>query len=199
MCFFCNLEKILFHIFQSLTAKIDCQSCNKLKKFLYCFCFLFTLLCKGQSDLSISVHQDLRMLFVGDERGNGMFTPDILTKLEVDTFNFTNSKVIIYIGLEYADLVGSNFKRIIIGLGYIHEFSFLPKFNFGVLIDHGLILRNMGKFMGMSANLEMNYAVTKKLRASIIYQAIDRSDLTETYNTYKNIKGSVFLGLKIGL
>jgi hypothetical protein len=139
------------------------------------------------------------MLFVGDERGNGMYTPDILAKFEVDTFNFTNSKVIIYIGFEYADLIGSNFKRFILGLGYIHEFSFLPKFNFGVLIDHGLILRNMGKFMGLSANLEINYPVSRKLRASIIYQAIDRSDLTETYHTNKNIKGSIFIGLKIAL
>mgnify|MGYP006999713516 CR=1 FL=1 len=139
------------------------------------------------------------MLFLGDERGNGMYTPDILTKLEVDVFNFTNSKIIMYFGIEYADLVGSNFKRFILGLGYIHEFSFLPKFNFGVLIDHGLILRNMGKFMGLSVNFEVNYPVSKKLRASIMYQAIDRSDLTITYNTNKNIKGSVFLGLKIEL
>jgi len=139
------------------------------------------------------------MLFVGDERGNGMYTPDILTKIEIDAFNFSNSKVVMYVGLEYADLLGSNFKRILLGFGYIHEFIFLPKFNFGVLIDHGLILRNLGKFMGLSANLEVNYPVSKKLRASIIYQAIDRNDLTVTYHTDRNIKGSVFLGLKIGL
>jgi len=75
----------------------------------------------------------------------------------------------------------------------------LPKFNFGVLIDHGLILRDLGKFMGFSANFEVNYPVSKKLRASLMYQAIDRSDLTITYNTNKNNKGSIFLGLKIGL
>jgi len=157
------------------------------------------LSCKGQSGLNLSVHQDLRMLFLGDERGNGMYTPDILAKLEVDAFNFTNSKIVMYFGFEYADLIGTNFKRFLIGFGYIHEFSFLPKFNFGVLIDHGLILRSMGKFMGFSANLEVNYAVTKKLRAGLIYQAIDRSDLTITYHTNKNIKGSIFIGLKIAL
>lgn len=139
------------------------------------------------------------MLFVGDERGNGMYTPDILTKLEINVFEYSKSRVVMYVGAEYADLYGGNFKRFLIGAGYIHEFSFLPKFNFGAFVDHGLILRRMGKFMGMSANFEINYPVTKKLRAGIIYQAIDRSDLTETYNTYKNIKGSVFLGLKIGL
>ena len=157
------------------------------------------LFCKGQSDLSLSVHQDFRMLFVGDERGNGMYTPDILTKLEIDAFSFSNSKIVMYVGVEYADLLGSNFKRFLLGFGYIHEFIFLPKFNFGVLIDHGLILRNLGKFMGLSANFEVNYPVSEKLRASIIYQAIDRNDLTITYNTDRNIKGSVFLGLKIGL
>ena len=157
------------------------------------------MFCKAQSDLSLSVHQDLRLLFVGDERGNGMYTPDILTKLEIDTFNFTNSKIVMYVGFEYADLIGSNFKRFLLGFGYIHEFMFLPKFNFGVLIDHGLIMRNMGKFMGLSVNFEVNYPVSKKLRASMFYQAIDRSDLSTTYHTDRNIKGSVFLGLKISL
>jgi hypothetical protein len=139
------------------------------------------------------------MLFLGDERGNGMYTPDILTKLEIDAFNFTNSKVVMYFGIEYADLIGSNFKRFLIGFGYIHEFSFLQKFNFGVLIDHGLMLRNMGKFMGLSVNLEVNYPITKRLRAGLIYQAIDRSDLSITYHTKRNIKGSIFIGLKIAL
>ena len=170
-----------------------------MKRFLCCLCFFSLLFCKAQSDIRLSVHQDLRMLFIGDDRGNNMFTLDILSKLEIDVFKFRNSAVVMNLGAEYADLVGGNYKRFLIGFGYIKEFQFLPKFNFGVFINHGLMLRKIGKFMSFSADFEVNYPISKKLRASIIYQLIDRTDLSITFHTRQNIKGSIFTGLKIDL
>ncbi len=170
-----------------------------MKKTLFWFCLLFSLQSVGQSKMNLSVHQDFRLMLFGDERGNGIFTPDLQLKLEVDAFNFNNSSVIFYIGIEYAHLSSNSFQRFYLGLGYITEFPFLKKFNFGVLLDHGLIFRGGESFMGLSANVEATYLIAKKLRLSLLYQAIDRNDLTTLYNTRRNIKGSVFLGLKMEL
>jgi len=147
----------------------------------------------------LSVHQDFRLMLFGDDRGNGIFTPDLQVKLEVDAFTFSNSNVIFYLGIEYAHLSSNSFNRFYLGLGYITQFSFLKKFNFGLLIDHGLIFRGGQTFMGLSANAEVTYPIAKKLRLSILYQAIDRNDLTTMFHTRRNIKGSVFLGLKMEL
>lgn len=170
-----------------------------MKNILLCFCLLLPVLSIGQSKMNLSVHQDFRLLLFGDDRGNGIFTPDLQLKLEVDAFTFNYSNVLFYLGVEYAYLSSNSFNRFYIGLGYITEFPFLKKFNFGVLLDHGLIFRAGESFMGLSANAEVTYPVAKKLRLSVLYQAIDRNDLTTLFNTHRNIKGSVFLGLKMEL
>lgn len=170
-----------------------------MKKVIICFCLLFSLQSKAQSDMSLSVHQDFRLMLFGDDRGNGIFTPDIQVKLEIDIFEINKSTVIFYVGTEYAHLSSNSFQRFYLGLGYITEFSFLKKFNFGIMLDHGLILRGDQSFMGLSANTEISYPIAKKLRLSLLYQAIDRNDLTTMFSTGKNIKGSVFLGLKMEL
>ena len=71
-------------------------------KVLVLFLFLFSFLPsigqesvipnkdQDESFMSLSVYQDLKLLFVGDDLGNSAFTPDILVKLEVDAFVLKN-------------------------------------------------------------------------------------------------------------
>jgi len=66
---------------------------------------------QDESFMSLSVYQDLKLLFAGDDLGNGAFTPDVLVKLEVDAFILKKSSFHFYLGAEYADLKSSSFKR----------------------------------------------------------------------------------------
>jgi len=103
---------------------------------------------QDESFMSLSVYQDLKLLFAGDDLGNGAFTPDVLVKLEVDAFILKKSSFHFYLGAEYADLKSSSFKRFFLGFGYKTSFPFLKKFVFGTSIDHGLLLRGKSSFLG---------------------------------------------------
>lgn len=160
--------------------------------------------------MNLSVHQDLRLLFVGDDHGNSSFTPDLSVRLEIEAFKLKKSSFPIYLGIEYSDLNSASFQRFFIGIGFVTKFYFSEKFIFGFYIDHGIILRGKGSFlseetmdessfMGLSLNFETTYPITEKLRLSLLYQAIDRRDLTSRFESNFNIKGSVFLGVKFAL
>lgn len=176
--------------------------------FLCLFCFLQS---KGQeSTISISVHQDLRLLFVGDDHGNSSFTPNLLVRFEMEAFKIKKSSFPLYLGIEYADLNSASLQRFFIGIGFVTKFSFLENFLFGFYIDHGIILRgkssfldpnNMeeSSFMGLSLNFETTYPITEKLRLSLLYETMDRKDLTSRFETDFNIKRSVFVGVKFAL
>jgi hypothetical protein len=160
--------------------------------------------------MSISVHQDLRLLLVGDDHGNDSFTTDLLIRFEFEAFKLKKSSFPIYIGIEYSDLNSASLQRFMLGIGFVTKFSFLEKFLFGVYLDHGIILRGKGSFLGqkamdessfmsLSLNFETSYPITEKLRLSILYQCLDRKDLTSRFQTDHNVKGSVFLGVKFAL
>lgn len=170
-----------------------------MRKLLLFVSLLFVLSANGQSKMNLSIHQDVRLLFFGDNRGNEVFTPDLRAKIEFETFTLKTGSFYLYIGLEYADLSSSVFQRFFVGFGYLTEFSFLKDFSFGLYLDHGLLIRGEGKFMGSSLNFETSYPIAKKLQLSLLYQAIDRNDLTNMFNEERNIKGSVFFGVKLAL
>lgn len=191
-----------------------------MKVFLFLFCFFPILHCYGQetiptndddeSFMTISVYQDLKLLFLGDDLGNSAFTPDILVKLEIETFTLKNSSFQFHLGAEYSDLKSSSFQRFFIGFGYKRSFSFIKKFVFGASIDHGLMLRgktsfignkeqNEKSFMGLSLNLEATYPIKEKIHLSLMLQTIDRRDLTARFNTGNTIRHSVFFGAKFAL
>lgn len=189
-----------------------------MKVLLLFFCLFSFLLSKGQeSTMSISVHQDLRLLMVGDEHGNSAFTPDLLIRLEAEAFKLKRSSFNLYFGIEYADLKSATFQRFLLGLGYQTKLPFSEKFIFGIYIDHGIILRGKNSFlakskpvslknmddestfMSVSINFETTYPISQKMRLSFLYQIIDRRDLTSRFGTSTNIKGSVFVGVKFAL
>ncbi len=165
---------------------------------------------QDESFMSLSVYQDLKLLFVGDDLGNSAFTPDILVKLEVDAFKLKKSSFHFVLGAEYADLKSSSFQRFFLGFGYKTSFPFLKKFVFGTSIDHGLMLRGKSSFlgnakvdessfMGISLNFETTYPVTDKTRLSLMIQAIDRKDLSIRFTTGNTIRYSIYFGAKFTL
>ena len=182
-----------------------------MKVLLLFFClFNFFLSFSQNSTMSISVHQDLRLLLVGDDRGNEIFTPDILVRMEIEAFKLKKSSFPVYFGVEYSDLSQSTLFRFMLGVGFVTKFSFSDKFLFGVFLDHGLLGRGKStflskdkeieesSFMSLSLSFETSYPLSEKVRLSLLYQLLDRQDLTIRYGN-RRINGSVFLGVKFAL
>lgn len=193
-----------------------------MKVFLFLFCFLPFLNCYGQepvlsnnddekSYMTLSVYQDLKLLFIGDELGNSAFTPNIIVRLEIEALTLKNGSSFQFnLGAEYADLKSSSLQRVLIGFGYRTTFPFIKKFVFEASIDHGLLLRGKtsflgderideNSFMGLSANLEATYPIKDKIRLSLMLQAIDRKDLSLRFKTGNTIRYSIFFGVKFAL
>ncbi|NVK52454.1 MAG: hypothetical protein HWD85_05925 [Flavobacteriaceae bacterium] len=179
-----------------------------MKKVLLTLCLFSFLTIKGQeSQLQLSIYQDLRLLFFGDERGNSALTPNMVLRLDAEAFKFKKHQIHLSFGIEYADLNSSNFLRFFLGFGHTFELSFLDKFAFGTFINHGIIFRGKGSFfgnkltdegnfMGLSINFEMSYPIAKKLRLIGIIQTVDRRDLTIRFNATDRIRTSGFMGVK---
>lgn len=193
-----------------------------MKIILFLLCFLPILQCYGQDPVStnndeeksymtLSVYQDLRLLFIGDDLGNSAFTPDIIIRLEIEAITLKNGSSFQFnLGAEYADLNSSSLQRVLIGFGYRTSFPFIKKFVFEASIDHGLLLRGKNSFigdveidensfMGFSANLETTYPIRDNIRLSLMLQAIDRKDLSLRFKTGSTIRYSVLFGAKFAL
>jgi hypothetical protein len=147
-----------------------------LKKLLWCFCIFFTLLWKGQSDLSLSVHQDLRLLFVGDERGNEIGPLDILIKFEIPLIQYSKSYITVFPLLEYSDLYTGSLKRYAVGLGYFYKDVFIKKLNMGVLPNYGIISRFNSTTGSYGTDIEISYRIAKRVSLSYVHQIIERTD-----------------------
>jgi hypothetical protein len=91
-----------------------------MRKILFtCFLLILSLFSYAQNNVEISLQQDLRLFLVGDQKGNAPLTTNILSKIEVPVYKLQKSHIATYISLEYADLIGKNFKRYAIGAGYV--------------------------------------------------------------------------------
>lgn len=179
-----------------------------MKKIFLVLCLFSFLTTKGQeSQVHLSLYQDLRLLFFGDDRGNSALTPNLILRFDAEAFKFKKHRIYLSYGIEYADLDSSNFLRYFMGLGHTFKLSFLDKFIFGTFINHGIILRGKGSFlgnnrsdentfMGLSVNFEASYPIAKKIRLIGVLQTIDRRDLTVRYNSNDRIRVSGFMGIK---
>ena len=158
----------------------------------------------SQDSFALTIHQDTRFLFVGDDRGNHVGTLNILVKFEIPIIKFPKSYIHFFPSFEYADLHqgssnshGSNLRRYAAGLGFIRKDLFFKKLNVGISPNIGYILRENKGASSLGLNAEISYRLTKRFSLSYIHQILERSDLTFLYNDTSNIKNSALLGFKV--
>ena len=149
--------------------------------------------------IHVSMHQDTKFLFIGDDRGNGPGTVDFLLKVEFRILQFRSGYVTIYPNYEYADLVGGRLNRYTFGIGYIKERVFTKNLNVGVYPDYGAIQRNGFITGSFGINIELFYKITKRFSLSYMHQTVQRSDFIPLYNDAAHIHVSSFVGFKIHL
>lgn len=170
-----------------------------MKKILFaCSFFMFTFYSSGQNNIEISLQQDARLLLVGDQKGNYPLTTNLLSKVEIPVYRFQKNHLSTYISVEYADLVGKNYKRYALGAGYIVK-SIYRRIGAGAYLDFGKIYRQKEGFLSFSLSGELNYKINDRLKFVATQQLTQRKDLKVLYNSKNEYVISGFIGLKYSL
>lgn len=171
-----------------------------MKKILF-LSFIFILnirVCAQDSGIEISLQQDLRLLTVGDDRGNDPVTINLISRIEVPFHDFKKSHFSAYVSAEYAGLILKNFQRYAIGAGYIVE-KLSGKFGGGAYLDFGRIYREgEGGFNSFSVSGEINFKLGDRFKLVATQQLTQRKDLKMLYGSREFVI-SGFVGVKYRL
>ena len=164
--------------------------------------FLLLLLSQNvnsQDFVSISFHQDLKLLAFGDNIGNRAGTFDILTRLKYQFSQNRYGYLVVHSEFEKAFL-DEHYTRFGAGAGYTLNNFFSHDLNFEVTPYFGLgtILRKQVYTFSYSAALEIGYRFTERFKLSSFIQFTDRTDLLRLYND-RALRYSFFVGIEFNL
>jgi len=162
--------------------------------------------CKAQSNISFSVYQDLKLATLGDSRGNDAFTTDITAKIHLNGFQiFTESKFIGYVSLgptlEYAQLIGGDYTRFGVELGYTFTgggaVTLQPIFNWGwIYRKTDLLGGDRFSINGFELGLNFGIKLSDTLRFKMLSTITQRKDLDLMWGS-TNYVSSFAVGLEI--
>ena len=171
----------------------------KLKFILLIIFLQLSIHTYSQNSFNVTVHQDTKFIFIGDEIGNHRGTINILLKVELPLIEFSKSHVFIFPSYEYAGLHGGTFTRYSLGVGYTHNDVYFKKLNLGLYLDSGAIFRMQKKSPSFGLGVEVSYRLTKRFSLSYVHQMMERTDLKLIYNEDSFVRNSSFMGFKIHL
>lgn len=150
----------------------------------------------AQDRVSISVHQDARFAFVGDDKGNPAGTIDLLFKLKMAGKQQKYGFLVIYPEYEYANLDGI-YKRYSANIGYTFNRLIIDHVEATGSIGWGWIDRYSLGFSSFGAAGELAYSF-KWFKVSLIGQFTERKDLEYLWGK-NEIRFSGFFGVEIKL
>ncbi|QTD38264.1 hypothetical protein JL193_02890 [Polaribacter batillariae] len=152
----------------------------------------------GQNALNFSVHQDLKLLTLGDNLGNKAGTINFVARLKYES---TDKNLGYFIhGLEYEHaFLSSSFIR----YGAFSGYTFIDIFgdyNFQLTPSLGIgnIYREKNNLFSWSASLQAEYFLSDAVRLSFLNQITERTDLKFLYGKVK-YRYSFFIGIEIRL
>ncbi len=155
---------------------------------------LFSTHISAQNAISFSAHQDLRLLTIGDNRGNNTGTLDILTRLKYSGKERENGYYFYYLEYENAS-IKNNYNRLGVGFGYALTHTLNnKKIELSPTIGIGNIHRKNINSLSLSGSVSLALILNKRLKLSSMLQFVDRSDLK-----IKVLRFSFFVGLEIRL
>lgn len=166
-----------------------------MKTILKAFIFFAVISATAQSNISLSLHQDARLLITGDERGNDSGTLDLLLRFKMQGNQFKHGYIIVFPEFEYSEIDG-NYKRYSANAGYTFN-QFVKNFEFSATGGYGWIDRYGKTLFSFSGTGEIAYNLGFA-KISAIGQLTERSDIAYYYND-KAIRFSGFIGIEINL
>lgn len=157
--------------------------------------FLFPFLMFTQDHIQIEIHQDARLMFLGDDKGNRHITQDIKLSVALQGKQFEWYYFELKPSLEYANLKGGKFVTWTVQGGWVFNQLFIRNIEAGIYPTIGLLHRFNTSYFAYGITSELNYKITEKLKIGLMLQGITRPDLKDKWNT-KGLKPSGYLGIK---
>ena len=130
-----------------------------------------------QDNVSVSIHQDARLFFVGDDIGNNAVTPNLLLRLNLKGKQDSIGFGFAMIETEFADLKGGDYYRYSINGGYTFN-QIIPKIEASLTGGYGLIHRNGLAYRSLGCSGVLGYKLDR-FTPSIIVQGVDRVDINK--------------------
>ncbi|TMM32121.1 hypothetical protein FDT66_01255 [Polaribacter aestuariivivens] len=152
----------------------------------------------SQNALNFSLHQDLKLLAIGDNRGNDAGTINFVARIKYEGKD--NSLGYFVYGLEYENaFLTTKYTRYAAFTG----FTFMDIFNDYNLqvtpsVGIGNIHRENTNLLSFSASLQLEYFLSERVRLSFLNQITERSDLEFLYGKLE-YRYSFFFGIEIQL
>lgn len=157
---------------------------------------LFALSLNAQRNVSLAIYQDVKLLTIGDgyyETG----TINLIARIKMQGHQQKYGYMIVYPEFEYAQIEG-NYKRYSLNVGYTFNKLFLRNVETSLQGGYGWIDRYDRTTFSASANGEIAYNISDKIKINLLAQFTHRTDLKLLYND-NVIRFSGFLGLEYNL
>ena len=175
----------------------------KIKKSTITIAFiLITFLSYSQDRIAVSMFQDAKLLFVGDNKGNESGTLNVVIRGNLQSEQQRFGFIDIFPELEFANLKGGNFQRYSLNVGYIfnrlggtHKFlnhSILNNVEIGSSVGYGFINRQGFSFLSWSFSGVLNYEINNTFKITTQLQSTQRTDLKQVVFRF-----SGFIGIQV--
>jgi hypothetical protein len=132
--------------------------------------------CSAQDNIGISLHQDGKLLIIGDNIGNNAGTLDLVFRLKLQGYQDKWGYAIVFPEYEYSNLAGGKYVRYSINTGYVFNKLILDNLEVNITGGFGWIDR-FGTTYSASFGSELAYKINKKIKASLMNQYTNRSDI----------------------
>lgn len=159
---------------------------------------LFPFLLFSQNNIQIEVHQDLRLMTLGDDRGNNPFTPDFKIGVALQGKQFKYYYFEIKPSFEYVELSGGKYVMWQVNGGWVFNNLVVPRFEIGFYLTGGILHRFDLSYLAYGFTEELSYKINKKIKVGIMLQHISRPDLKYRWGS-NGLKTSLYIGLKYNL
>lgn len=153
--------------------------------------FTLVMCSESQEALSVSIYQDGRLLFVGDEIGNKAPTINIVTQLRMQGHQQKYGYLVVYPEFEFANLKGGKYNRYSANIGYVFN-NQSNGVEIGFNGGWGWIDRDNFAYSSLGFATNINYRINRTLKLTSLIQLNDRKDANA-------VRMSFFGGLDIKL
>lgn len=152
---------------------------------------------QAQTTISVSLHQDARLAFLGDNKGNAAGTTNLLARLKMQGHQQQHGYMVVFPEFEYAEIPGT-YKRYSANVGYTLNQLFINNLELSASAGYGWIDRYGKTLFSWSTAGEAAYKISPKLKVTAIAQLTERTDLKWLHDLY-TWRFSGFIGLEFNL
>lgn len=160
---------------------------------------LITLTTHAQEAVSLSIHQDSRLAFTGDDHGNPAGTINLMVRLKMQGCQFKHGYLVIFPEFEYGDLETA-YKRYSANIGYTFNQTGIlgNRLELSGFGGFGWIVRSNATAHSFGGSFEAAYRISYRTKLSFVGQLTHRRDLEMLWGD-DAYRYSAFFGIEVNL